>query len=131
VADAVNTVAMPITDPDTGTIEGDLVAMLQEMRATASTPAGKVALRLLAEQAAHPDLVAAIRSTMMVKRRAVFRRVLKRGEERGEIREGADLDVVVQMLLGPVLIRLLIKHEDVPASVPAATVKLLLAGLRT
>ena len=131
VADAVNTVAMPITDPDTGTIEGDLVAMLQEMRATASTPAGKVALRLLAEQAAHPDLVAAIRSTMMVKRRAVFRRVLKRGEERGEIREGVDLDVVVQMLLGPVLIRLLVKHEDVPASVPAATVKLLLAGLHT
>jgi AcrR family transcriptional regulator len=130
VADAVHLVAMPITDPDTGSVEGDLVAMMREMKATAGTPEGKVALRLLAEHGAHPDLVAAIKSSMIAKRRVVFRRVLKRGEERGEIRAGIDVDLVVQMLLGPILVRLLIKHEGVPASLPPATVRLLLAGLQ-
>jgi hypothetical protein len=96
----------------------------------ARTPEGRVALRLLAEQAAHPDLVDAMRASIIARRRTVFARVLRRGVERGEIRDGLDVDVVVQMLLGPVLIRLLVKHEKVPASVPATTVKLLLAGLR-
>jgi AcrR family transcriptional regulator len=130
VADAVHTIAIPIEDPDTGSLEDDLVTLLRDMAAMSRTPEGRVALRLLAEQAAHPDLVDAMRASIIARRRTVFARVLRRGVERGEIRAGLDVDVVVQMLLGPVLIRLLVKHEQVPASVPATTVKLLLAGLR-
>ncbi|MEY2475788.1 MAG: hypothetical protein QOG87_1103 [Actinomycetota bacterium] len=131
VAEAVHTVAIPINDPDTGSLEDDLVAILREMVAMSRTPEGRVATRLITEQAAHPELSEAMRRSIIVRRRTVFARVLRRGVERGEIRDGFELDVVVQMLLGPVLIRLLVKHEDVPASVPATTVKLLLAGLRT
>jgi AcrR family transcriptional regulator len=130
IAEAVHTIAIPIVDPDTGTLEADLVTLLREMVAMSRTPEGRGALRLLAEQAAHPELIEVIRTSIIARRRKVFARVLRRGVERGEIRDGFDLDVVVQMLLGPVLIRLLVKHEDVPASVPATTVRLLLAGLR-
>jgi AcrR family transcriptional regulator len=130
VAEAVHTVAIPIVDPDTGVLEDDLIALLREMVTMTRTPQGRVALRLIAEQAAHPELVEAIRASIIARRRKVFARVLRRAVERGEIRADLDIDVVVQMLLGPVLIRLLVKHEEVPASVPATTVKLLLAGLR-
>jgi AcrR family transcriptional regulator len=130
VAEAVHTGAVPLVDPDTGSLERDLVRLLQDMVATMETPVGRVAVRLMAEQAAHPDLVAAIRTAMIAERRKLFARVLRRGVERGEIRGGFELDVVVQMLLGPVLLRVLLKREDVPASVPAATVNTLLAGLR-
>jgi predicted nucleotidyltransferase len=86
-------------------------------------------MRVLAEQAAHPELVEAIRASMIAGRRSVFERALKRGVERGEIRPGYELDIVIQMLLGPVLIRMVLKGEDVPPSVPTKTVRQLLAGL--
>jgi AcrR family transcriptional regulator len=130
IAEAVHTVAIPIADPDTGTLAGDLTTLLRELVIMTKTPEGRVAMRLMAEQGAHPELVDAIRVKMIAHRRKVFAQVLKRAAERGEARADVDVDVVVQMLLGPVLIRLLVKHEDVPPSVPGATVKFLLEGLR-
>jgi AcrR family transcriptional regulator len=130
VADAVLTIAAPLADPDTGTIVGDLTALLNDVAATSRTPAGRAGICIMAEQGTHPDLVEALRTGMMTRRREIFAVALQRGIKRGEIRKGIDLDVAVEMLLGPVILRLLIRREEVPAGIPAATVKLLLRGLQ-
>lgn len=130
VADAVQTIGVPITDPDTGNLEQDLTALLQELVATTRTPEGRVALRMLVEQSSDAELVTALRRALVLHRRKVMTKVLRRAAERGEIRNDYDLDVVVQMLLGPVMLRLLVKKEQVPAHVPGATARVLVAGLR-
>jgi AcrR family transcriptional regulator len=129
VADAIVTVATPLHDPDTGTVARDLTILLSDVAATSRTPAGRAGMCIMAEQGAHPDLVVALRTGMITRRRELFATALRRGIKRGEIKRNIDVELTVDMLLGPVILRFLIRRESIPAAIPAAAVKLLLQGL--
>ena len=64
--------------------------------------------RLLAEAAGDPDLHEIFIEHLVTPRRRALDTLVRRAEERGEIRTGLDDDVVIDLLAGPVMYRLLL-----------------------
>jgi AcrR family transcriptional regulator len=96
--------------PDTGTLAGDIAALWEE--GYRGPDAARVAPLLLAEAADHPEMHAIFRATLIEPRRAIVRTILERAVARGELRDDLDLDLVTDLLAGPVVYRLLIDGGD-------------------
>ena len=70
---------------------------------------------LMADAVLDPDFNKILREAFILKRRAATRVILERGVERGEIAKTADLELMIDMLFGPVWFRLLVQHAKLDA----------------
>jgi AcrR family transcriptional regulator len=82
------------TAPDTGSLEGDLRAMLRSMVAVITGPTGAATLSLLSTVPHQPALADAFRNGPLAVWREVFDQIWDRAEKRGEIPEGVAHSVV-------------------------------------
>jgi AcrR family transcriptional regulator len=99
--------------PDTGSVRGDVVAMMRGRRETASaTGAGFFIPRLVAEAANDPELRALFDEVLVQPGQRVMGRILERGIERGELRSDLDLESAVDLLVGAMSYRLLYSGGD-------------------
>jgi AcrR family transcriptional regulator len=95
--------------PDTGTLRGDLLEVFNITYESAlDRRTATFAPRLLAESTADPEMHAIFRGALIDPRREGMRRILRRGIARGELPEDADLELIIDMLAGPVIYRMLI-----------------------
>lgn len=131
VAHVVRHLNQGITAPDTGSLLGDWEALAGAVLAAARTSQSAVFLpRLLAESAGDPELHPIFYENLVHPRRAALREVLERAVERGELRPDLDLELVIDVLTGPVIYRLLLSGGDVEQlSSPAELLALLMRGL--
>jgi hypothetical protein len=60
---------------------------------------------LLAEEKQTPELIELFRERVWRRRAATFRRVLERGQARGEVSADADLEAVIHALIGSIYAR--------------------------
>lgn len=89
--------------PDTGTLAGDLTALLRDLVDEFHAPAAAAALPgLLADFAADPVLQARIRSDFLAPSKERLLIVFERAEARGEIAAAAPVDLVLDTLAGAV-----------------------------
>jgi AcrR family transcriptional regulator len=103
--------ARRIPEPDTGSLRGDLLALLMTyVTVMADTRLRHAWAGLVAEMQVNPDFAQAFRTGFTGERRAVFLRLLARGQARGELPAAADTEVLADLLLGPVWYRLLNAH---------------------
>jgi len=116
--------------PPTGSVRDDLVAHLEAMRRQYDEVGGMAIIgNCLAEEPASGELLAIIRRSTLLPRRAHFAEVVRAGIERGELRAGIDPERVTSMVVGGV-------YADHPAGLPpgaggaAPVVDDVLAGLR-
>jgi AcrR family transcriptional regulator len=72
------------TPPDTGSLEGDLRAMLHSLVASISGPTGAATLSLLSTVPHHPALAEAFRSGPIAVWQQAFTEIFERAAERGE-----------------------------------------------
>ncbi len=94
--------------PDTGSVRGDLVALLEGWRSRHDcTHAGKVMARMLGAARSHPELFARYFDQVVEPRRERFRDVFRRAAARGEVRDDVDLELLVSAIIGPMLMSLL------------------------
>lgn len=93
---------------DTGTLRGDYLAIARQAMGAVSTSVSTIAPRLVAEATGEPELHAIFLDELVVPRRRALKTLLRRAEDRGEIRTGLDYDIVVDLLAGPVMYRLLV-----------------------
>ena len=117
--------------PDTGSLKGDLVWMMNRPQAIellvgqGSTLLGS----LLAEKVRNPELLEVVRQRLVGPRMAQLNRVFEMAERRGEIREGVDYRLVGHMLFGGVL-----AHSITGAEVSEGTIEsvvdVLVEGIR-
>jgi AcrR family transcriptional regulator len=108
VADAVVRVLSSDPFPDRGDLRADLVGGLHDMvRLFTTTAAGRVLPGLVADLHDDPALLAAFAERYFLPRRRSARAALQRGITRGELAPDADLDLAVDLLVGPVYYRLL------------------------
>ena len=116
--------AEDLEPPDTGSLAGDLQAYLTRYAAyLAESDAGAV-FRALTGQALHdPALATRLRDEHLTHQRARDRRPLERAVARGELPADADLDVLVDRLVGPIHYRILVTGEPVTAGFVAALVR--------
>ena len=74
--------------PDTGSLEGDLRAMMRQMVTVISGPTGAATLSLLSTMPHHPALAEAFRNGPLAVWRQAFEQIWERAEQRGETGPG-------------------------------------------
>lgn len=101
-ADLVTKVAVAAIDvPDTGTLRGDIRAYLENGRAALTHRLARTIIPdLLAEVARDPDYGATMAPRIREPRRLKAAQLFERARVRGEIADGADIDVALDMIGG-------------------------------
>ena len=96
---------------DTGSLRGDLLALLRPWaRLASSRPYGRVIAGLITEAQTDPGFAAEYRSRFVEPRRVQAREALRRSIERGEIPADTKIEVAIDLLYGPLYHRLLHGH---------------------
>ena len=129
VSDAIATLVSEITIPDTGSTRTDLLAL---MRQAVELYSGSLAARLmpavLEETRRNPRLASTVRDEFLAGRRAALSLVLDRGVRRGDLRQGLDLDLALDVLGGAIFYRLLVTGGPIDERLAAGVVELILRG---
>jgi AcrR family transcriptional regulator len=111
-AEALGSIALNPEIPDTGSVRGDFQAASTAAVGRMAPEAFRVLPRLLADAADDPELLEALHAALLRPRRAAIATILRRGIERGELRPDIDLDLVSDMLIGPLIARVLTSGGD-------------------
>lgn len=108
--------------PDTGTLRGDLVAMVKSPTIQESERKLKVMAGIVSMIARDPELAAAAREALVEPRAAANRIIFGRAIERGEI--SADRDLETLCLIGPAMVayRVLMLGQPVTREFMIATI---------
>jgi len=120
-----------VAEPDTGSLRGDLVALLSQLVAYLTTQdSGRILPSFIDAAARDPELAALLRATAR-DARLPYQRVITRGIERGELDGDLDVDLFIDLLMSPFIYRQHILRVPVRARDVEACVDLLLAGRTT
>ena len=101
------------TTPDTGSIEGDLRSMMQQMVNTITGPTGAATLSLLSTIPHQPALANAFRNGPLSVWRSTFEQIWTRAEQRGEVQPGLAGSVVAESTSALMVQRWLLTGEPV------------------
>ena len=130
VAAVVRHLNQHIPVPDTGNVGDDFLAVAGSVLAAAARVGAATFMpRMLAESAGDPEMHAIFYENLVAPRRAVMAEVLRRGVERGELREDLDVELAIDVLTGPWVYRLLISGGEMPATDPRSFLDLVLHGI--
>ncbi|MFD2093339.1 TetR/AcrR family transcriptional regulator [Blastococcus deserti] len=99
--------------PGTGSLEGDLRAMLRSLLDIVTGPAGAATLSLLSTVPHEPALAAAFRHGPLVEWRNVFEQVWQEAQARGEVPEGVSGALIGEAASAPLVQRWLLTGEPV------------------
>lgn len=120
--------------PVTGvSVRADLIQMVDAIRRrSASSLSGQIMPRLIGDSADNPELMEAYRERTLRPRRDIFVSVLQRGVDEGLVRDGLDLEDVIDLFVGPVFNRVLKCGADAAGGKEYSTfvVDTVLAGLK-
>lgn len=123
VIDAVATLSEPAEVVQGASVRDELVARLEAVRRKSdSSLAGKIFPRLISASAENPELMRNYRRQVLTPRRLAFVAALQRGVDEGLVRPDVDLDHAVDLLVGPVAYRTLIRNDPPPGPDLAARV---------
>lgn len=126
---AVEAFVSGIAIPNSGSVRQDLLALEQEAVMVYRGKPGRLMPGLVSAMARHPALADAVREDFLRSRRAALGLVLRRGMERGELREDADLELALDLLGGPLFYRLLITGGPLDEELAEGVVEVMLHGL--
>jgi AcrR family transcriptional regulator len=116
--------------PDTGSLRGDLLALLRPwIRRVRERPYGRVVASLVTEVHTDAEFAREYQARFVEPRRAPARRVLECAIERGELARGTDVELALDLIYGPVFHRLLHVHAPITDRFVQSVVDTVLAGL--
>lgn len=110
----------------------DLIALVDAVRRRGIANRSSALLHnVFAQMKAHPKLWSAYRATVITPRRQAATDVLRRGLAAGELRPDVDLELVNDLILGPMLARTVLRPDaELPEDLPRQIVDTVLEGLR-
>jgi len=115
---------------DTGTLRGDLRSILRPwVKVLPSRPYGGVIAALIAEAHMNAEFAALWRERFIGTRRDPGRLALARAKARGEIKKNVDVELVLDLVYGPIYHRLLHAHAPLNERVVNATIDIVLSGI--
>jgi AcrR family transcriptional regulator len=121
----------PPETADTGTLRGDLLALLLPwVRLVRSRPYGRVIGTLITKAHSDPDFADQYLSRVVEPRRDAARALFDRAVERGEIPAGTSVEVALDLLYGALYHRLLHGHLPLADGFVADVVDLTLHGVK-
>ncbi|MEW2299694.1 TetR/AcrR family transcriptional regulator [Streptomyces sp. NPDC006655] len=121
VVDAAAACVQELTTPtDTGTLEGDLRALLRDKAASLTGKEGGVLQTLIGEARHNTPLAEALTNTFVLPMRRRIEEITQRAAERGEIPPVEHADLLGDLVLGPMVSRFFLTPLP-PDQVDAAT----------
>lgn len=127
IMDALSAMKRAVEPPDTGSLRGDLIALLTAVSEHLASPAGSVYCTLTGA-AEHDAQLAEMRREFAAERGNSMRTVLGRGIERGELPADTDTELMLGRLVGPLFYLRMARGETVPAHWPEQLVDAALAA---
>jgi AcrR family transcriptional regulator len=116
VIEAFRRYAPPFPTPDTGTMRGDLAALLHHLvDGLARSPLAGILPSLVQAAEIDPE-VGRLYAAFAAERREVVRNVLHRAARRGELRAGVDHEIVIDLVVSPVFARRLVTRQPLDAA---------------
>ncbi len=109
----------------------DLIAVLEALRRRGlANRASTLLHNVVTQMKAHPKLWEAYHATVIEPRRRATLDVLRRGLANGELRPGVDLDLANDLIVGPMLVRSVLRPDaDLPEGLAQQIVDTVLDGL--
>ena len=130
VVDAVSRCVVPVATPNSGDLRADLIEVVVGMR-DALVASGLIELvPSLLSAARHDPELAALHERLDEDRDTPVRTVLELAQLRGDLPRDLDLDLAAELLIGPLLLRLLFTRQPPTDDHVAFVVDTVLAGLR-
>jgi AcrR family transcriptional regulator len=103
--------AAGLEEHDTGSLRGDLLAtVLPWVREVRRRPFGRAIATLIAQAQSDPDFAETYRTHFVERRRRPARAAFERAIARGEVGEGLDVELALDLVYGPLYHRLLHGH---------------------
>jgi AcrR family transcriptional regulator len=119
-----------VVTPDTGEAGRDLAELLGSIMSFYSSPTGRIFSQFLAESQTDREFAALFRERFLKPRREVVGVVLDRAMKHGEIDDTLDRELVLDLMFGPMVLRLMIGHAPLNKAAADAMISTLLRGIR-
>ncbi|ODQ94116.1 TetR/AcrR family transcriptional regulator [Mycolicibacterium holsaticum] len=116
-------------DPDTGSAREDFRLVLSGLIHFYTGASGQVFAQLIGESQYDPRVREELRDHLVTPRRELLRTVWNRGVTRGQLRADVDPGTAVDMLIGPILYRLLLGTAPLDDATADALVDAVLRGV--
>jgi AcrR family transcriptional regulator len=117
--------------PDLGNIRAELIGFVDgAVKILGKTLMGRVMQGLVSDLATDPELGRSFREQIVALRVSEIRRVIERAIDRGELRPDIDVDLIHEMLFGPVYYRLLLSGGELDAGLAERIVDIVLPAIR-
>lgn len=131
-ADVVRSAEPPAPELPGTSLRDDLVALLEQVRRRGLVTRSSALLHsVYAQMKSSPKIWAAYHATVVEGRRRLQLEVLRRGQRNGELRADVDLELLNDILVGPMLLRTVLHPEsELPDGLSEQIVDTLLEGLR-
>ena len=100
-----------ITEPNTGSLRGDLSEFLAAFAKFLSGPSGKAAQALVGELPHEPELAGAFRATFLMSQRDTLKRIVERAQARGEVADDAPKGMLIELTGAALTYRLMITGD--------------------
>ena len=122
-------VAQELPFPDTGDLREDIRVQLENFVKLLTGRRGRIFKAFIAAAQSDPEVASAFLSVWIQPRRAKTKVVLERHRQSGRLRADLDLDLVLDLLYGPLYFRLLAGHGELTTAYADSIAELALHGL--
>ena len=130
VLDALRAAMVPIEDDDTGSLPGDLERYLSELVNRFHSGKMRDVLPHLIGVACHDANLRCSLDDYMQTRRGPLQSILERAQARGELAAEIDLDVLIDVILGPFAYRKLLARAPIDEEFVVKLLAIVLPNLR-
>lgn len=127
--DAVETAVPSAVLPDSGSLRGDLAAFTDDLARIITTPPSSALIPALIDAAERDTEIASLLTHFTAERRKPLRAAISRAVERGELPPIRDLDMIDDMLLGPLFYRRLLSRRPITPEFVRVVTDTLVAAL--
>jgi AcrR family transcriptional regulator len=129
LVDAMDQAFQPLEAPTTGDLRRDLLALIVASEALLGSQPFPRLLAAVIDAAEQDASLAGLHFELTERRREPVRAVLAAAAARGTISPTVDLDLVIDLLVGPAFYRRFVAHRPFPPGYAADVVDLVLAAL--
>lgn len=116
--------------PDTGSVFDDILMHATNLSRFLISREGKIITEIIGEGQMDSGLAEAYRTRYFQPRRLEARLLMERGVQRGELKDNLDIEVVTDLIYGPIFYRLLVTYQPIDDAYVQQLVRYAFQGIR-
>ncbi|AIQ73480.1 MULTISPECIES: TetR/AcrR family transcriptional regulator [Paenibacillus] len=116
--------------PDTGSVFDDILMHATNLSRFLISREGKIITEIIGEGQMDSGLAEAYRTRYFQPRRLEARLLMERGVQRGELKDNLDIEVITDLIYGPIFYRLLVTGQPIDDAYVQQLVRYAFQGIR-